>query len=265
MKEFLGIGGYQRQPEGFLSWQHLTFVTTLMVLMVALAWLLGKKNRNSDYSVKNKVLIWAAALIVGIDTFEIIFVCWRDSNPWAWLHLLPLFLCSMQAVAMPIAALAKGKVREASLDFVFVFGILGALLGTYGAGQNYNCYPVISFNNVVSGVTHSLAGFASLYIAFSGMASMKKENVGWCFGELVALSAVAYGVNHLIDYNYMFLMRGDGTPYDILYNLVGGSPVFYPLGVVGLFLIYIAAFYYVYYKITHRKAKQAQAEQSVTA
>ena len=59
MKEFLGIGGYQREPEGFLSWQHLTFVTTLMVLMVALAWLLGKKNRNSDYSVKNKVLIWA--------------------------------------------------------------------------------------------------------------------------------------------------------------------------------------------------------------
>ena len=264
MKEFLGIGGYQREPEGFLSWQHLTFVTTLMVLMVALAWLLGRKNRNSTYCVKNKVLIWASALIVGIDTFEIFFVCWRESDPWAWLHLLPLFLCSMQAVAMPVAALSRGKVREASLDFVFVFGVLGAVLGTYGAGQNYNAYPVISFNNVVSGLTHALAGFASLYIAFSGMASMKRENVAWCFGELVLLCAVAYGVNHLIDYNYMFLMAADGTPYEILYSLVGGSPVFYPLGVVGLFLIYIAVFYYVYYKITHRKAKQAQTQQSAT-
>lgn len=264
MKEFLGIGGYQREPEGFLSWQHLTFVTTLMVLMVALAWLLGRKNRNSTDCVKNKVLIWASALIVGIDAFEIFFVCWRESDPWAWLHLLPLFLCSMQAVAMPVAALSRGKVREASLDFVFIFGILGAVLGTYGAGQNYNAYPVISFNNVVSGLTHALAGFASLYIAFSGMASMKRENVAWCFGELVLLCAVAYGVNHLIDYNYMFLMAADGTPYEILYSLVGGSPVFYPLGVVGLFLIYISVFYYVYYKIIHRKVKQAQTQQSAT-
>ena len=36
MKEFFGIGGYQRSAEGFLSWQHLTFVTGLMVIMVAL-------------------------------------------------------------------------------------------------------------------------------------------------------------------------------------------------------------------------------------
>jgi hypothetical protein len=37
----------------------------------------------------------------------------------------------------------------------------------------------------------------------------------------------------------MFLMQGDGTPYDILYNLVNGNPVLYPLGVVGLFFVYI--------------------------
>ena len=32
---------------------------------------------------------------------------------------------------------AKNKVKEAALDFVFIFGLLGALLGTYGAGNNY--------------------------------------------------------------------------------------------------------------------------------
>ena len=255
MKEFFGFGGYQRIPEGFLSWQHLTFVTSLMVIMTGLAWFLGKRNRNRDEAEKNKVLIWAACLIFGIDLFEIVFLCFRDNNPWGWLYNLPLFLCSMQMFALPMAAFSKGKLREAALDFVFIFGILGAVLGTYGAGQNYACYPVLSFNNVVSGVTHSIAGFASLYIAFSGMTSMKRTNIGWCFGELIALCAVAYLVNHLVDYNYMFLMRGDGTPYDILYNLVGGSPIFYPLGVVGLFLIYIVAFYGIYYKIMHRKAK----------
>lgn len=263
MKEFLGIGGYQRTPEGFLSWQHLTFVTSLMIIMVALAWWLGKKNRHSDTAVKNKVLIWSAWLIFSIDMFEIVFICFRDNDPWGWLYNLPLFLCSMQMFAIPMAAFCKGKLRDAALDFVFIFGILGAVLGTYGAGQNYNCYPVISFNNVVSGLTHSIAGFCSLYIVISGMASMKRSNFLWCVGVLLALCAVAYGVNHLVDYNYMFLMRGDGTPYDILYNLVGGSPVWYPLGVVGLFLIYIIAFYQIYYAIACRKAKKAQAEQLV--
>lgn len=258
MKEFFGIGGYQRPAEGFLSWQHLTFVTSLMVMMVALAWYLGKRNRNQAYAVKNKVLCWAAVLIFSLYLFEMVFVCFRDNDPWQWLYNLPLFLCSMQMFAAPMAAFCKGKLQAAALDFVFIFGILGAVLGTYGAGQNYNAYPVLSFNNVVSGLTHSLSGFASLYIAFSGMTSMKRENIGWCCGVLIVLCAVAYGVNHLADYNYMFLMRGDGTPYDILYNLVGGSPILYPLGVLGLFFIYIALFYFVYYKITHRKAEKAQ-------
>lgn len=255
LREFFGIGGYQRPAEGFMSWQHLTFVTSLMVAMVALAWWLGKRNRDREPAVKNKVLTVAAWLIFGLYIFEIVFPCFREHDPWKWLYNLPLFLCSMQMFALPMAAFCKGKLREAALDFVFIFGILGALLGTYGAGQNYNAYPVLSFNNVQSGLTHSISGFASLYIAFSGLTSMKRENIGWCFGVLIVLCAVAYGVNHLVDYNYMFLMRGDGTPYDILYNLVGGSPVWYPLGVVGLFLLYIVVFYLVYYKITHRKAK----------
>ena len=64
---------------------------------------------------------------------------------------------------------------------------------------------------------------------------------------------MAYVANILLDYNYMFLRRGDGTPYEILFNLVGGHPIFYPVGVVVLFLVYIVGYYGVYYVITHRK------------
>ena len=44
MKEFFGFGGYSREAEGFLSWQHLVFVSTLMLIMIALAVFLGLKN-----------------------------------------------------------------------------------------------------------------------------------------------------------------------------------------------------------------------------
>ncbi|MBQ3235528.1 MAG: YwaF family protein [Clostridia bacterium] len=254
-REFFGIGGYKREPEGYMSWQHLTFVTFLMIVMVALAVYFGRKNKNSDYKTKNKVLIWAAILIDGFELFKIIMGCVSSKDPLNWLYNLPLFLCSIQLITIPLAAFSKGKVKEASLDFVFVFGILGAVLGTYAAGQNYSAYPVLGFDNVVSGITHSISGFASLYIIISGMQSMKRENSIIVFIIMLAFAIMALIANLTLDYNYMFLMRGDGTPYDIFYNLVKGNAVIYPIIVVLLFAIYIALFYYVYHLIIKRKKK----------
>ena len=255
MREFFGFGGYQREAEGFMSWQHLTFVTSLIVIMIGLAAFLGRRNKNRSDASKNAVLIWAALLIDGFELFKIILCCFRSQDPLNWLHNLPLFLCSIQLITIPLAAFSKGRIKEASLDFVCIFGILGALLGTYGAGQNYACYPVLSFDNVVSGITHSIAGVASLYILFSGMASLKKKNIGITFAILLFFCVAAYTANVLLDYNYMFLMAGDGTPYDILFNLLGGNPVLYPLSVVALFVIYILGYYGVCRLVRGRKKK----------
>lgn len=253
MKEFFGFGGYTRPIEGYFSWQHILFVTILMIIMVALSIFLGRRNRNKDEKTKNKVLIWSAILIDGFELFKIIILCIRGNDPLGWLYILPLFLCSIQLITIPLAAFAKGRIKEASLDFVLIFGILGAVLGTYLAGNNYSSYPVLSFDNVVSGITHSISGFASLYILISGMASMKKQNIIISFSILLSFCVLAYIANVVLDYNYMFLMRGDGTPYDIVFNLVNGNKVLYPLIVVILFIIYISLFYYVFFLISKKK------------
>ena len=253
MREFFGIGGYQREPEGYLSWQHLTFVTILMILMVGLALWLGRTRKGASEKSKNRVLAVAALLMDGLEILKIIIRCTTSEDPWEWLYVLPLFLCSIQLITVPMAAFCRGRLKEAALDFVLIFGILGAVLGTYGAGQNYAAYPVLGFDNMVSGVTHAIAGFCSLYIVFSGITSMKKRNTPITFLILIGFCAAAFCVNHLIDYNYMFLVRGDGTPYDIFYDLVNGHAVLYPLIVVGLFLVYIGAFYGIYHYIQRRR------------
>lgn len=255
MKEFFGFGGYQRQPEGFLSWQHLTFVSSLMAVMIVCAVVLGIKNKNKSYDEKNRVLIWSAVLIDAFEIFKIIMLCIISENAMRWTYELPLFLCSILLIAMPIAAFSKGRLREAAVDFVLIFGVLGAVLGTYGAGNNYSCYPVLSFDNVISGITHTLSGFASLYIGISGMASMKKKNIPITFAVLLGFAGCAAVANKIIDYNYMFLRRGDGTPYELLYSLVGGNAVLYPICVIGLFLVYILAFYGINHLIKRAKNK----------
>lgn len=249
MKEFFGFGGYQRTPEGYLSWQHILFVSLLMATMVALAVFLGLHLKNKEDKSKNKVLIVSAIAIDAIELFKIVLLCFRSNDPLSWLYNLPLFLCSIQLITIPLAAFSKGRIKEAALDFVMIFGILGAILGTIGAGQNYSCYPVLSFDNVVSGITHSISGFASLYIMFAGLASMKRRNIGITFAILFGFGIAAYITNHLIDYNYMFLVRGDGTPYDILYNLVGGNQILYPISVMLLFVLYISVYYLAFYFI----------------
>ncbi len=243
MKEFFGFGGYSRPAEGFLSWQHLSFVTLLMAVMTVLAIWLGKKYRHSDK--KNQVLIAAAFLIDGFELFKIVVLCLRSGSFSPVLYELPLFLCSIQLITIPLAAFAKGRIKEAALDFVSIFGLLGAVLGTYGAGNNYGTYPVLSMDNVVSGITHSISGFCALYIFIAGLASLKKKNIPITLGILFSFCIAAFAANTALDYNYMFLRGGDGTPYDIFFNLLGGHPVFYPLTVVGLFVIYIGIFYYI--------------------
>ena len=256
MKEFFGIGGYQRTPEGYMSWQHLLFVTLATIIMIGSAVLIGLIKRRSDYKGKNRVVIITAILFDVIETSRIVFVCCRSDDPWrSFLINLPLFLCTLMAIALPLAAFSKGRLKDAALDFVFIFGILGGLIGNYGAGQNFNAYPVLSFENVVSVITHCLGGFASIYLGVVGMASMKKKNIWLTFCILIGFCGVAYIADISIPYNYMFLMGGDGTPYDLFYAMVNGHKVFYPMIVVLLFLLYIVAFYFIFYKLKKKPAQ----------
>ena len=247
IREFLGFGGYERPAEGYFSWQHLLFVSILVIIMIASAIVLGLKYKKKDDKEKNKILIIAAILIDAFEIFKIVLISIRGNDPKHILYDLPLFLCSIQLIVLPLAAFSKGRLKNAALDFVTIFGMLAAIIGTYFAGNNYGTYPVICFDNVVSGITHCISGFGALYIMVSGMTSMRKRNVPITIAILAGFCIAAFIANKILDYNYMFLVRGDGTPYDIIYNLVDGHPVFYPMMVIVLFLIYIAGFYTVFY------------------
>lgn len=236
-----------------MSWQHLAFVTVLVLTMVICAVILGRKYRVRTEKEKSRVLIISALLLDGFELFKIILISVRSADALHFLYDLPLFLCSIQLITVPLAAFSKGRIREAALDFVTVFGLLGALLGTYFAGNNYSTYPVLSFDNAVSGITHCISGFASLYILISGMNDMKKKNIPITVVILGVFCTMAYVANIFLDCNYMFLSRGDGTPYDIVFVLVNGHSVLYPLAVVMLLVAYIAAYYCIYYAVSNIK------------
>ena len=259
MKDFFQGNG---TPQGAFSWQHLTFVTALMLIMIGLAVFFGLRNKNKDDRAKNNILIWSAILIDGFELFKIIVgAAYSDDVASTLSNYLPFYLCSIQLITIPVAAFTKGRLKEAALDFVFIFGLLGAFAGTYGASQNYGCYPVLSFPNIVSGITHAISGFAALYIVISGMASMKYKNAPISYGILGFFAVCAYTANVNLDKNYMFLMRDDGTPYFIFYNMVNGSKVFYPIIVVLTLVVWITLFYVITNFIRGKKKAPAVSEE----
>ena len=67
MKEFFGLSkladggyGFLRKAEGAWSWQHLTFVSLLMLFMVVLAFIFGRKYKGQSLSQANRVLMVCA-------------------------------------------------------------------------------------------------------------------------------------------------------------------------------------------------------------
>ena len=112
--EFFGLSkvgngyGFLRSAEGAWSWQHVLQVSILMILMVALAIFFGRKFKNKSEKEKNKVLIASAILIDGFEIIKIIVLCIRLQNPLQWIYVLPLFLCRIQLIAIPMAAFCKG-------------------------------------------------------------------------------------------------------------------------------------------------------------
>lgn len=253
MKEYFGWDGYQRSAAGFMSWQHILIVTIGVLIMTGLAIFFGIKNKGKDDKAKNKVLIIAAILIDALEIFKIILICFRAHDAMGWIRDLPLFMCSIQLITIPVAAFSKGRVREAALDFVFIFGLVGALAGTYGAGNLYGSYPAMCFDNNISLITHCISGFCSIYIGITGLATMKNKNIPFTLAIITVFGILALIANKVIDYNYMFLRRGDGTPYEVLFSLVKGNKILYPIGVMLLFYLLIVAFYVVHHLIVKKK------------
>ena len=67
-----------------------------------------------------------------------------------------------------------------------------------------------------------------------------------------------YVFNPYFGTNFMFFFRGDGTPYDIIYNLVNGNSFLYPMMVFLLFVIYIVGFRAIFSYFRKKKQNKLQ-------
>jgi len=249
---------FTRSPEGLFSWQHLLLVTTVFFIAVFLAVRLSWRNAGADRATKMKIVVVAAIVLDGLELIKLVNYCILTDGLRILLNYLPLFLCSIPLIVLPMAAFTKGRLQQAALDFVMMFGLLGAVLGTYLAGNIYSIFPVLHFDPMISLATHMTSGFSALYIGLSGLGTMEKKNRMsgvLILGGFMALAFVIDQVGKVAHFqdNYMFLSRADGTPFMILENLFGSGTALYSISVALTMWAYMGAFYLVAELLARRR------------
>ena len=247
IRRFFGFDEDPRTPEGWLSWQHLTYVTLLVIAVVLLGARLGVRFRSLPEMQRRRPLRVAAVLMLAMELFKIILISVRNGDPWSFRSMLPLFLCSIIFFTLPIAAFGKGRLAAAAMNFTFVFGMLCCLAGTYLAANYYQHSPIFSFDPIASNIAHCIAGFSAVYIGASGLVKRRKGDLGIMAAMLGVFETMALAVDFLqrgssYESNYMFFMDPSGTPFSICMDLVGGSQPLYTLFVAALYFVYLFLF-----------------------
>lgn len=262
---FFGFTPDPREAEGFFSPAHLLFVSAMLLITVTVALLTAKKRRGKGREERLHPLKYAAVIMLFCESLKAVILCTRGRGLSELRGILPLFLCSVMLFALPLAAFARGRVREAALDFSLCFGPLCAVAGTYLAANIFSS-PILSFDVLVSVATHCISGFAGVYIGAAGLAGMKPQDRPVTALILLLFEAAALIVDIIqletpYQSNYMFFTTPDGTPFSILEAAAGGTGPLYTLLVALTYFAYLILFELVYALLTRKKRPAVTAEE----
>ena len=250
-----------RTPEGMFSFAHLASVTIALALFGVLAFFLAKKFKNEPKK-QNIVILIDGILILLFQCIKIgYFLATTTDSFWSVIiGNAPLYLCDMMIFLIPICALVRGRAKEICYDFIAIWGLLMGVLGTYTAGNIYGSHCAISYSAFMSLFNHCFSAFAGLFIWLSGLNKMENKNMPWTIGVLVIYMTTALIIDYVDNHNFMFFFNGDGTPFTLFHNLVGGNKILYQIEIYILQCGYMALFYVVYNAIKKSIANKKEKE-----
>ena len=224
------------------------FAAFLLLLVAASLLLRGKKERTRQIVLISTCAVTFAAYFIykyalSLDAeFDILTA---DTGGFNWWGELPIQLCNISMILIPIAVLKKSRPL---MSFCFFIGPLGALMALIMPGTGFSGYSLLlprmlgyygtHFMIVIEG--WALMAFGLFRPRFS---DLPKVTVSFC-----SLGLAIFGVNMLLRWsglhpsaNYFFLVETEGNPIlDMFYRLIP-VPFLYALPCIGILVVYIAA------------------------
>ncbi|MDP9700705.1 putative integral membrane protein (TIGR02206 family) [Paenibacillus intestini] len=244
---------YDAEPFAAFSTSHIASMIIIFVLVILL-FLFRHRLRFMSERSSRTVRIGLAGFMVSC---EIVLQIWYVyGGIWSLQTSLPLELCSLSLLLSALLLLTRQKWLFSALLFSGIAGALMAII-TPNLGYAFAHFRFIQFF-----VAHAMIILALLYMTW-----VEQLRPGWrsvadsmIFVNIAAL--VVYGLDVLLDANYMFLRHKPDTPSVL--DMLGPYPV-YILGEEVLALVLFSLLYLMLFaipewlkRISGKKEKQPQ-------
>ena len=228
MKYFFETTGSIEDGVGFSHFDslHLAWLGVMVaVILLCTFWhrKLGEQGKNRW----RKAVAW---LLIADELFKTVILIYAGRHS---VDYLPFHLCSINIFLIAIHAYKPSPVLGNFLYTVCIPGALAALLF-----PTWTKLPLSSGMHIHSFTVHILLMMYPVVLAVNGDIRPDIRQLPKCLGLLLAMAIPIYGLNLLLDTNFMFLMYADpGNPLYWFGQNWGNHLLGFPVIIAGVLLV----------------------------
>lgn len=171
-----------------------------------------------------------ALLIVANEIFKMVMLMIGGRYKVSY---LPLHLCSINIFVIAIHAWKPSKLLNGFLYTVCIPGAIAALLF-----PTWTALPLLNFMHLHSFTVHIELAMYPIVLAAAGELSPDVKQLPKYLLLLIAMAIPIYGINLLLDTNFMFLMSADpGNPLYLFEQLWGNHLYGFPVLIAAVLIV----------------------------
>lgn len=186
--------------------------------------------RHMSDSGKKRWRKTIAILLVLDEIFKIVMLCIVGQYTYGY---LPFHLCSINIFVIAIHAWKPSKLLDSFLYTVCIPGAVAALLF-----PTWTELPLMNFMHLHSFTVHILLMMYPIVLVAGGSIRPSYKDIPKCLLLLAGMAVPIYGINLLLDTNFMFLMSADkGNPLYLFQQLWGNHLLGFPVLITGIIIV----------------------------
>lgn len=180
---------------------HLLWLAVFLIVVLCNCFLFRKLDEKGRAKWQKII----AYLIVLDEVFKVVMLVVGGRYKADY---LPLHLCSINIIIILLHAYRPSKILDNFIYTICIPGALAALLF-----PSWTKLPLTNFMHLHSFTVHILLAMYPVVLAVNGRLQTSWKMIPKCLGILILMAIPIYGINLLLDTNFMFLMEADkGNP-----------------------------------------------------
>ena len=241
---------------------NILFFASLLILAAASILLKNKSDHTKALVISvvcwiTLICFFAYKYALSVDAeFDVLT---SDMGGFNWWGELPLQLCNINLLLVPVAALTK---KRSLLSFCFFIGPLGALMALVMPGTGFDGFSILLPRMIGYYGTHYVVLIASLALGTFGLYRPRLRDVPLMVATLFIVALAVFGINMLLrtsglhpKANYFFSVETEGNPLLELFHSWIPIPFLYMLPATVIVAVYAALVTFVFNAADTLKAK----------